>query len=189
MKIKVLVIGIVMAVAAPLAMAEGTGLYGAVDVGQSKISDVCTGIPAGVSCNDSATDYRLSVGYQINPSIGIEGSYVDSGKYAASGLGLTVDVKSTEWQLAAVGTLPVANGFSVLGKAGLALWDLKTSSSGPVPPGWNPTGNDFLWGIGAQYDITKAVAVRGLYDSHMIGNSTTSRSHLSALNVGVVYKF
>ncbi len=189
MKLKALVVGIAIAVAAPLAMAEGSGFYGALDVGQSKVNNACEGIPAGVSCKNTDTDYRLSVGYQVNPSFGVEGSYVDSGKITASGLGITVDTKNTEWQLAAIGTLPVANGFSIIGKAGLAFWNIKTSATPFTPPGFSPTGNDFLWGIGAQYDITKAVAVRGQYDSHMIGDKVTGRDHLTTLNIGVVYKF
>lgn len=178
-----------MAATAPLAMAEGSGYYGAVDVGQSKVRNACAGIPAGVSCKDTDTDYRLSVGYQVNSSFGVEGAYVDNGKITASGLGITVNSKNTEWQLAAIGTLPVGNGFSVIGKAGIAFWDVKTSSTPVAVPGFSPKGNDFLWGIGVQYDITKAVAVRGQYDSHMIGNNVTGRDHLTTLNVGVVYKF
>lgn len=189
MKLKSLIVGIALAVAAPLAMAEGSGFYGAVDVGQSKLQDACAGVSSGVTCDDTDTDYRLSAGYQVNPSFGVEGSYVDSGKFTASGLGITADVKNTEWQLAAIGTLPVTNGFSVTGKAGWAFWNIKSSANVAIPPGHSPSGNDFLWGIGAQYDITKVFAVRGMYDSHMIGDNVTGRNHLTTLNAGVVYRF
>lgn len=187
MKLKVLVVGIAMAVAAPLAMAEG--FYGAFDLGQSKVKDACAGIPAGVACSNTDTAYRLAAGYQVNENFGVEGAYVDSGAISASGLGVTVNMKNTEWQLAAIGTLPVGNGFSVIGKAGIAFWDITTSTTPVAVPGFSPNGNDFLWGIGAQYDITKAVAVRGQYESHMIGDNVTTRDHLNMLSVGVVYKF
>lgn len=188
MKLKALVVGIALAVTAPAAMAEG--FYGAFDLGQSKVKDFCVGV---TTCSNTDTAYRFSAGYQVNQNFGVEGSYVDSGSLSGSGAGLTVNSKNTEWQVAATGTLPVGNGFSLIGKAGIAFWDLTTSATlGGVTvavPGGSPNGNDFLWGIGAQYDISKTIAVRGQYDSHKIGDNVIGRDRLTTLSVGVVYKF
>jgi len=46
-------------------------LYGALDLGQSSGSDICTGVPAGVSgCKDTGTMFRGAVGTQITPMWG-----------------------------------------------------------------------------------------------------------------------
>lgn len=181
MKFKVLVMGIAMAVAAPLAMAEG--IYEALDLGQSKAKDACKGV-AGL-CSYTDTAYRLAVGYQINQNFGIEGAYVDLGKTNASVAGIAVNIKNTEWQVAATGTYPFGNGFSLIGKAGIAFWDQTTSIA---VAGGNPTGKNILLGIGAQYDISKTVAVRGQYETHQIGDSVTGRGDLSMLSIGLVFK-
>lgn len=184
-----LCVAVGMASFSGVALAADGSFYGAFDLGQSKVKDACAGTPAGVACSNTDTAYRLAAGYQVNENFGVEGAYVDSGAISASGLGVTVNIKNTEWQLAAIGTLPVGNGFSVIGKAGIAFWDMTTSTTPVAVPGFSPNGNDFLLGIGAQYDITKAVSVRGQYESHMIGDNVTGRDHLNMLSVGVVYKF
>lgn len=190
MKMKALAAGILLAMAAPSVMAEG--FYGAFDIGQSDLKEGCNGVAAGVSCKHTDTAFRLAAGYQINQNFGVEGAYVDSGKATASAPGIfTAEVKSTEWQLVATGTLPMGNDFSLIGKAGFAFWEAKPSATalGAVIPIASETGGDFLWGIGAQYDFTKSVAVRGQYESHKLGNTTLDRGDLDTFSMGVVYKF
>lgn len=64
------------------------GYYGAVDLGQSKASDACTGNPAGVvGCKDTATAFRVVFGSQFTPMWGAEASYGAYGKASAGTLG------------------------------------------------------------------------------------------------------
>ncbi len=182
MKLKVLVMGIAMVVTTPLAIAEG--FYGAFDLGQSKAKDACKGV-AGL-CSYTDTAYRLAAGYQINQNFGVEGAYVDLGKTNASVAGNAVNIKNTEWQVAATGTYPFGNGFSLIGKAGIAFWDQATSVA---VAGGNPNGKNILLGIGAQYDLSKVTAVRGQYETHQTGDNVTGRGDLATLSVGVVFKF
>lgn len=209
MKLKVLVVGIAMAVAAPLAMAEG--FYGAFDLGQSKAKGFCdTGganlVALGVTsltCDDKDTAYRISLGYQINNNFSVEGSYLDAGKVAASIAGTylatpytaSASIEDTEFQFVAIGSIPVAENFSLFGKAGVTMWDVKASAAATVAAvsaagSVSSTGNDFLWGIGAKYDINKTIAMRGQFESRKVGDeATTGRGTVDMLSLGLVYKF
>jgi OmpA-OmpF porin, OOP family len=186
MKLKTLVFGIFLAVATPLAMAEGSGYYGALDVGQSKFKEMCTGFVG--SCSSTDTAFRAALGYQINQNVGVEGAYVDAGKSTGSAPGFSGSAKLTDWQLAVVGTLPVGNGFSLIGKAGLDRWSTKFTTTTISPSG---SGSSLLLGIGGQYDINKSVAIRGQYEIHEAGNISTVQGFgkVSMLSIGVVYKF
>jgi len=186
--------GIALAIAYSGAMAvEGNYIYAAVDYGKARVSNFCTGIPDGVTCQNTNPGNRVSVGYQAisavgKEGIGMEASYVKAGQGSFSGLGVSADTTNTEWQLALTGTLPLDDNFIVLSKAGLAFWNLNTTSS-PAVAGLSPKGTDFLWGLGAQVDLGKTIALRCMYDSHLIGNSVTGRGTLATLTLGALLRF
>src|SRR5262245_34656900 len=79
-------------------------------IGQSKINVDC---PAGASCDDTDTAFRIFGGYNFNRNFGVELGYADLGKVTFGALGLSGDVKATVWDLLAVGTLPLSNNFSI----------------------------------------------------------------------------
>lgn len=187
MKLTTLAVGIVMAVATPLAIAEGSGLYVALDVGQSKFKEMCSGFGGG-SCSDTDTAFRGALGYQINQYVGVEGAYVDAGKSTASAPGFSGSAKLTDWQLAVVGTLPVGGGFSLIGKAGIDRWSSKFTTTTISPSG---SGSSFLWGIGGQFDFNKSVGIRGQYETRKAGdiNTPEGMGKVSMLSMGVVYRF
>ena len=159
MKLKTLVFGIALTVAAPLAMAEDSGLYGAVDLGKSTIGGFCTGAAtAGFSCTENDTSVRFALGNQFNRNFGVEGSYGPAVEATASAPGIAVSFKNTEWQFAAIGTLPVSNEFSVFGKVGMAFWDVQATVNGVQT--YSKSGNDFLMGVGAKFDISPRISIR-----------------------------
>ena len=187
MKLKAWVLGIAMAVAAPLAMAEGSGFYGAVDFGKATADGFCDDT-AGLSCTDNDTSVRFTLGNQLNANFGVEGSYGPDVEATLSGFGLTYVAKNTEWQFAAIGTAPVGNGFSIFGKVGMAFWEIQESLTGFQSK--STSGNDFLVGIGAKIDINPTMAIRGQYETHKIGDdATTGRSDLNTLSMGLLFKF
>lgn len=188
MKLKALVMGIAVAVAAPLAVAADPGLYGAVDFGKTTAKGICAdaaalGLPR---CKDNDTAIRFAVGYQLNDNFGIEGSYGPAIEATASSSVNTLSAKNTEWQFAAIGTAPLNNGFSVFGKVGMAFWEAQESLNGIQI--YNTSGNDFLLGFGAKYDISPKMAIRGQYETHKIGD-TSARYDLDTLNMGLLFKF
>lgn len=60
MKLQTLMVGVALTIAAPLAIAEGSGYYGALDLGQSNFKDMCTGFSG--SCKSTDTAFRVALG-------------------------------------------------------------------------------------------------------------------------------
>ena len=118
------------------ALAEGGSFYGAVDVGQATSKDGCTGLPAGftlLSCSDTATALRGTLGYQVNPSFGLEASYGDYGTMNANvkylGVPITASASASGFQFSALGSLPVSDVLALTGKLGIAFTEAESSVS------------------------------------------------------------
>lgn len=202
---KVFAVALILGATVSPAMADG--YYGALDVGQTKAGDACNtnGLPVGLTlvgagCKDTATLYRIAGGYQFTPMWGAEVSY---GAYGKATMGTAplftpgIGILSTgDWQLSGIqvsgtGTFPLGDAFSLIGKLGIARTDLKFSGGGLSPQPPMTTTTKLAYGIGAQYELTKRVAVRAQYeDLGTIGDAiTTGTSKVTLLSAGVVYKF
>jgi OmpA-OmpF porin, OOP family len=186
---KVFAVALIFGATVSPAMADG--YYGALDLGQAKAKDACTGLPAGVTgCKDTATMFRIAGGYQFVPMWGAEVSYAAYGKESAGTLGAV----SADWQLSGLqvsgtGTFPLGDAFSLIGKLGIARTEIKLSGGGTCQCSANST--KLAYGIGAQYDFTKSVAVRAQYEGlGTVGDAnTTNTSKITLFSAGVVYKF
>ena len=172
--------------------AQDTGWYAGASFGQSSFKDGCTGIPGGVSCEDTDTALGIFGGYQVNKHFGAELGYTDLGTVSASGLGITASIKSKGFELLAVGTAPINEQFSVYGKFGFFSWDLDSSASGfGASFSQSESGTDLTYGFGVKYNFTKSIGVRVQYQIYKdIGNeATTGTSDVDVISVGVVFKF
>jgi len=179
--------------------------YAAVDLGQTTAKGYCSDLPKGFSCTDSDKAFRIGAGYQFTPNVGIEANYGILGSAKESGsltLGSVTytgssEAKYTTLQIAAMGTFPVANSFSLLGKLGFAQTKQDESFAYRGTNGTSGSGSDsntklnLAYGIGAQFDISKTVGVRAMYEN--LGESgddvNTTKVKLSLLSAGVVFKF
>lgn len=147
----------------------------------------------GFSSNlSNPTVYELEAGYQVNKNFAIEGGYIASNdeKYGASGGNLagpiTASAHVTGWTLAAVGILPLANQFSILGKLGYAGIQLSGSVTGPGgTASLSGTKSDLTYGVGVKYDLTTAASMRLDLDSYNVGDSSSSsRSNVWTIRLG-----
>lgn len=193
MKRKMLAI-LVLTSMASTAMADG--FYGALDIGQSKARDMCsaTNFGGNTSCSTTATAYRIGGGYNFSQNFGVEVNYADLGNVnPVSSPGYDQSTKATTLQAAAVGYLQIANGFSLIGKLGIAQTKFKQT--------WN-TGSssasdtNLAYGVGAQYDFSESLAARAQYEDFgnvgalpITATSGTGRSKVSLLSAGLVFKF
>ncbi|MBI5917766.1 MAG: outer membrane beta-barrel protein [Nitrosomonadales bacterium] len=192
-----LVLAALLAGFSSVAMAEGSGFYGAVDLGQAKQKDSCTGAPAGVSCTATATAFRIGGGYQLNPNVGLEVSYGDYGAAKASGPALgpvSLSLAATGFQVSAVGSLPVSDAFAFTGKIGVANTTLKTSASAlGLNIGLGSTSTTTLaYGIGVRYNLTPTIALRAQYEDLGKMNypgGVTGKTGLSLISAGVTFGF
>ncbi|MBN9408844.1 MAG: porin family protein [Burkholderiales bacterium] len=156
---------------------------------------------AGIDTStESHGGWKLLGGYQIDSTWGVEAQYLSlgKGKYDAPGLG-NITFKTRSFAVAATGRLPLADGFSLLGKLGVAHhrfsqdWvDLVTPDSGTD----KSSKTTALIGIGAEYAINTNLSLRAEYE--YFGKATvyedpsvgeTGKARLSLLSVGLRYRF
>ena len=150
------------------------------------------------SVDNSSTGGKLFGGYQLNPNFAVEGGYFDLGRFNYSGVtsGGTYNgnTRSHGLNLDLVGTLPLSDRFSVLGRVGAAYAKTRDSSSstGFVPPVTaNRSLNDthVKYGVGLQYAITDALSLRGELERYYRTNDQIRRGNVDMASIGLVYRF
>lgn len=157
-----------------LGAAQAEGFYAGGNLG---VPDWRDGVN-GVQDNSHGVAGKLYGGYQITPNFGVEGGYmalghIDDSVSEARGHGVFLD---------AVGTLPVAPQWSLLGRAGIAHGDINTSFG-------DDTSSGLRVGVGAQYDITPTVALRGEYEHNHFTNVFDNKLNVDQYTVGVKVGF
>jgi OOP family OmpA-OmpF porin len=173
--------------------------YVGAGVGSSNVTGVdgSAGIaPANLTGLDgNKTSSKFFGGYQITPNWGVEAQYGNLGsrsgsvRLAGASLG-TITSKATQMSLAGTGTLPLASGFSLMGKIGL------TSNKNNVT-GAGSSGSDsvsgLLVGLGVSYNLTKEASLRLEIENFgkVSKDNGASGSAIRASNVslGLVYAF
>jgi OmpA-OmpF porin, OOP family len=202
------------ALASPIAIAQDAGWYAGANVGRSlaTIDDerITSGLQAGrlaatsISDRDRSHGFKLYGGYQLNKNFAVEGGYFDLGKFGytanatrisdgAPGT-LTGDIKVKGLNLDLVGIVPLSEKFSVFGRAGLNYAQTKGafSSTGAVSmtnPNPSKNGANYKVGLGVQYAITEALAVRGEAERYRINDAVGNKGHIDMLSVGLIYRF
>lgn len=205
-----------LALCSGIASAQSSGFYAGASTGQASVdlgniaSDVAaiateegfTNVSSGQK--DSDTSWKFFMGYKVNQNFAIEGGYVDLGKYTANvsgmdgGVKATIDasVKSYAYFVDVVGILPLGGDFSLFGKVGGAYTNTKAEASaayGGVSASDSIKENKFVpkVGAGAEYNITKSIAVRGEFERYMnVGDSdTTGESNVDVWSVGLKFGF
>lgn len=133
-------------------------------------------VGAGIGRSHTDTDedsWKLYLGYQINPTWGVELGYTDLGEYRGA------DVVS--WSVAGTATLPIGDRWSLLGKLGVTRNDAdfvgaerKTST---------------LAGVGVGYAFLPNVGLRLEYEDYGKLASTGVGSDNKGRNVAVSLKY
>ena len=178
---------VMAAPAVSMAQSRGadTGWYAGISLGQSEAKSVDC---AGLSCDTKDTAFRILGGYQINRNFAAELGYTDLGKVTASAGGLTDEIKSTAWELSAIGSYPVASQFSVFGRLGVYFADVKENTN--FVGNFKHTNNDLTYGFGVRYDFSRELGVRGEWQRYSkVGGGDIGKSDIDVLNVGVIWNF
>lgn len=167
------------------------------DSGQSSVDNVLASSGGGgfSSSMNAPILYKLQVGYQLDQNWALEGGYIGSRNvnYSASGGNLAGTITSSSringWNLTTVGALPLANGFSILGKVGLAaMQELATVRAAGFTDSTTGSNIHISYGIGAKYDLSNTVFIRFDMDRYNIGTSAaSSNSTVGMIDLG--YKF
>lgn len=184
-------IGAGFALAGPAALAQAPaapGWYAGGSLGQSEAKDTdCS--PPLTSCDDKDTAWKIFGGYQINRNFAVELGYTNLGEFSASGPGVNASIESKAWEVMGVGSFPVADRFSLYGKLGFYRAESEATSNIPgVSADESNTGLAF--GIGAQYDFTRSVAVRAEWQRYSdVGGGNIGETDLDVLSIGALVRF
>ena len=149
----------------------------AVSVGaqaQTAMSPVVPNIYAGLEIGQADVGNEEDIGFKVF------GGYQFTRNIAAElGYGMMFDksdVEVTALELVAVGMFPIANQFSVIGKLGLANVEVDS-------PGGSEDKTEITWGIGVQFDVSRNLGVRALWQRYETEES------LDWLAIGVMWRF
>jgi OOP family OmpA-OmpF porin len=163
---------IVLVLAAGAAQAQSEppgGWYGAVNLGQARVHvDRLT--------DNRNTSFGVDLGYRLNRSFALEGSFVRLGSFEPS-----YDVRALS--IAGIGFLPIEDAFSLYGKAGIASTHVE---AGHVTP--NATG--LVLGAGLRYDITPRWFAKAGWDRYSrVGDEAVGRGSADVVTLGVGLQF
>ncbi len=166
-------------------------LYMAGNLGQAHISADCSG---ALSCDKSDIGYKLTAGYQVNPLVALEASYIDFGKLKASGYDENADVvnakvESSGFLLAAALRHNVNPKVSLVGRLGLSILDSKgTVSAFGVSGSKSYNSTKPYLGLGAEYALNKQLRLTVGADFTRIELDDESTS-VRLLSAGAQYAF
>lgn len=174
----------------PISQAQMSGQwYAGLGFGQSKATDACNSLSAGIACDDTDTATRIFGGYKFNRNFAFEVGYSDLGKASASIPALTEEWKATTWDFVAVGILPINDQFSLLGKIGLTSWSVDDTATGFATQ--SATGTDTTYALGVQYELNSQFGLRAEWQtfSSLGDDNTTGQSDVDVIGVSLLYKF
>ena len=134
------------------------GFYVGGDFGKFDIAD------------EDDTAFKILGGYQFHRNFSAEFSY--GNLFDKSG------VEITTWELVGVGTFPLGNNLSVLGKLGFAMWDADAGIFG------SDDGTDLTFGVGVQYDLNPKLAIRGQWQRYDVSDEDAD-----LFSIGLIYRF
>jgi OOP family OmpA-OmpF porin len=204
------VLAVLAALTSQFAVADDTGWYAGGNVGQSraKIDDpriTAQLLGAGLTTTsitdtNRGTGYKLFAGYKISKVFAIEGGYFNLGRFgyvattvpAGSLLG---NIKLQGLSLDGVGTLHLNEKFSVFGRLGFNYAQARDnfSNTGAVsaPTNPNPAINqiNYKFGVGLQYELTDALAIRLEAERYRINDAVGNRGDIDLYSLGLIYRF
>lgn len=197
------------ALACPLALAQDTGWYGGASIGRTaatiddaRIASGLAGAGLGtvsIADRDRDTGYKLFGGYQINRNVSLEGGWFDLGRYGFTATTvpagtLTGDIRVRGLNLDLVGTFPVTERFSVLGRLGVTHARTTgvfrgTGAVGVTDP--NPVKRDtnLKAGLGLAYAFSPTLSMRVEGERYRINDAVGNKGHIDMLSLGLVWRF
>jgi OmpA-OmpF porin, OOP family len=171
-------------------------------------SDFNLGVPQ--TTDKGSTGFKVIGGVRINEYFALEAGYVDLGKFKTKYNGgaagtAELDYKVSGIALSGIGSLPLTQDFSLLGRLGMFASTAKlslASASGPIATNLAAAGitvgssdsasaTTLIYGAGVQYDFTKNISARIEYENYgEVGTSAdTGRATVSLISASLMFLF
>lgn len=190
-------ISLLLAQGAAMAQTAPSNWYvgGAVGASSLKPKVNSQSIPGNQDSSDVGV--KLFGGYKFSDNWAAELQYFDLGKWRYSDSGITGQAKVQGVSISAVGSYPLSNDFSLLGKVGVSTQNFNAHAT-------DTTNGDTLTlkghatvpvvGFGFEYAFNPSMSLRAEYEYFgvpTLARAGTERlkSHTALLSVGVSYKF
>jgi len=168
---------------------QETGPYVGAALGRTSFSAKGLGLPRTAS-DESAQASKVYGGYRFSNTVGVEAGYVRLGSLSET---LTVGANpvtqhttARSLYVAATSRLPLSQDFALTGKAGVSFGRASGTNLLPVAADMSGSKRSFMWGVGAEYQLTSAVALTADFD-HFGQVSDKVRANL--FSAGVRYRF
>ena len=195
--------------ASPLALAEEPGWYGGASLGRSSASIddariTANLLAAGLATNsishrDTSNGYKIFGGYQLNQNFAVEAGFVDLGKFGFTASTtppgtLNGDIRLRGLSVDMVGTLPVTEKFSVLGRVGLANFNARDTFAGTgavnvINPNPSKRDTNVKFGLGLGYSFTPSLGIRLEAERYRVNDAVGNKGNINLVSVGLVYRF
>lgn len=195
---------------APTAFSQDSAYYyGGLSIGQSQAKIDEQGITASLrsagltttsmSKDESDTAYKLFGGYQFNRNFAIEAGYFDLGAFgytantAPAGT-LNGRIKIQGLNLDLVGTLPVSERLSIIGRIGAQGARSRDTFSasgavGVVDANPRKTEVNYKLGLGLQYEFSDSFFVRAEAERYRINDAVGNHGDIHLYTVSLVFPF
>ena len=203
-------IGMLMAAsAAPSFAQEGGYYYGGLSVGKSQArideeritaSLLASGLTTtGMSKDQRDTAFKLFGGYQFNRNFGLEAGYFNLGKFGFSSTTtpagtLNGQIKLHGVNLDLVGTLPLTDNLSAIGRIGAQRASARDSFSGTgavAVLNANPRKSEvnYKFGAGLQYAFSPSVLIRGEAERYRVNDAVGNHGGVNLFSVSLIIPF
>ncbi len=154
---------------------------------------------SSISRDERDTGYKVFGGYQINRNFGLEAGYFKLGKFGFHAVTVpagTLDgeIKLQGLNLDLVGTLPLSERWSALGRVGAQYARASDSFSGTGAVGVsNPSPSKSALnpklGLGLQYAFSPSFLVRGEAERYRINDAVGNHGDVNLYSVSLVFPF
>ena len=186
-----------------------SGLYLGISAGESKahldnarISQNLLGTGATVNAltsDQKGTGYKAFVGFPMNSNWAVETGYFDLGRFGFDATtlpagSLTGSSRIKGLNLDIVGTLPITDSWSLLGRVGAAYAQTKGTYSGTgvgaiAYTETNKRETNYKYGFGTQYAFTPALTLRLEGERYRVNDTVGQRANVDLISLGLVYRF
>lgn len=202
-----------LVLAAPCAFAQSsidnTGMYMGIGAGESKAkfnhdsaaqNALGTGVtPGPLSVDERGNAYKIYLGFPMSPNWAVEAGYFNLGRFGFDGSTtppgtVSGSAKIQGLNLDLVGTLPITDRWSLLGRVGAAYAETKSSISGTgagevAASSSSKRDTHYKYGFGTQYAFTPALTLRLEGERYRVNDMVGQRSDVDLISVGLVYRF
>ena len=197
------------AVFSPLLFAQANpydnGLYVGVSIGESKAKldndhAAQSRMPAGFTSEVLNEDtrgnaYKAFIGIPFSENWAMEAGYFELGRFGFDASTTTpgtlsgiTDIRGLNVDL--VGTLPVTENWSLLGRVGAAYAETKGRFAGAVgSASTKERDTQYKYGFGTQYAFTPSLSMRLEGERYRVRDAVGQHDNVDLISVGLVYRF